>query len=160
VAAERVEVHVERIERHAQVRRGDLGYPARAVRTKDFLYIRNFHPGRWPAGDPEMYFSVGPFGDIDGGPTKDLLLQRRGDAGIVRYFDLATRKRPAEELYDLRKDPQQLENAAGKREYAGAKAVLQTALINWMRQTNDPRAAANADPWDRYPYFGAAGRDR
>ena len=152
-------VFLER-ERHAQVRRGDLGYPARAIRNRDFLYIRNVHPDRWPAGDPEMHFSVGPFGDIDGGPTKDLLLQRRDDPGIARYFALATAKRPAEELYDLRKDPQQLENVAAKPEYSGAKAILQTALQNWMRETHDPRAGNNSDPWDRYPYFGPGGRER
>ncbi len=152
-------VFLER-ERHAQVRRGDLGYPARAIRTKDFLYIRNFRAERWPAGDPDMYVSVGPFGDIDGGPTKELLLQRRDDPALVRYFNLATAKRPAEELYDLRKDPQQIENVASKPGYSGAKTVLQTALQNWMRETGDPRAAANTDPWDRYPYFGPAGRDR
>ncbi|PYJ03758.1 MAG: heparan N-sulfatase, partial [Verrucomicrobia bacterium] len=55
-------VFVER-ERHANVRRGDLSYPARAVRTSDFLYIRNLRPDRWPAGDPEMWKAVGPFGD-------------------------------------------------------------------------------------------------
>jgi N-sulfoglucosamine sulfohydrolase len=152
-------VFLER-ERHAQVRRGDLSYPARAIRNADFLYIRNFHPERWPAGDPDMYFSVGPFGDIDGGPTKDLLLQRRDDPAIARYFNLATAKRPAEELYDVRKDPAQLENVAGNPEYSGARKLLQTALLEWMRQTNDPRATRVADPWDRYAYFGAPGRDR
>ena len=152
-------VFLER-ERHAQVRRGDLGYPARAIRKADFLYIRNFHPERWPAGDPEMYFSVGSFGDIDGGPTKDLLLQRRDDPSIARYFTLATQKRPDEELYDLRKDPAQINNVADRPEYAAAKTILQTALQNWMRETHDPRATGGGDAWDRYPYFGTAGRDR
>jgi N-sulfoglucosamine sulfohydrolase len=156
----RERVFLER-ERHAQVRRGDLGYPARALRNREFLYIWNIHPERWPAGDPEMYFSVGPFGDIDGGPTKDLLLQRREDPTIARYFNLATAKRPQEELYDLRKDPQQLDNVAANPEYAGAKNSLRAALLKWMRDTHDPRAAENSDdPWDRYPYFGAPGRDR
>jgi N-sulfoglucosamine sulfohydrolase len=157
--AGRERVFLER-ERHAQVRRGDLGYPARAIRDKDFLYIRNFHPDRWPAGDPEMYFSVGPFGDIDGGPTKDLLLQKRDDPGVARYFKLATDRRPAEELYDLRKDPQQLNDVAGQAEYSRAKALLQKALLKWMRDTADPRASGNVDSWDRYPYFGSPGRDR
>jgi len=152
-------VFLER-ERHAQVRRGDLSYPARAVRSKDFLYIRNFHPERWPAGDPEMYLSVGPFGDIDGGPTKDLLLQRHNDAALSRYFNLATAKRPAEELYDLRKDPDQLQNVAANAEYAAAKTVLQNMLLTWMRDTHDPRATDETDPWDKYPYFGPAGRER
>ena len=108
-------VFVER-ERHAQVRRGDLSYPARAVRTERFLYIRNFRPDCWPAGDPEMHVAVGPFGDIDGGPSKDLLLARRSDPAIAGAFALATAKRPAEELYDLRKDPDQLVNVAGRRD--------------------------------------------
>ena len=107
-----------------------------------------------------MYVSVGPFGDIDGGPTKDLLLQRRDDPAIAKYFALATAKRPEEELYDLRKDPQQLDNVAAKPEYAGTKRDLRAALLKWMRETNDPRAANSENPWDRYPYFGPAGRDR
>ncbi len=155
----RERVFLER-ERHAQVRRGDLGYPARAIRSKDFLFIWNIHPDRWPAGDPEMYVSVGPFGDIDGGPTKDLLLQHRADSAIARYFTLATAKRPEEELYDLRKDPHQLENLAAKPEYARTKNALRSDLLNWMRGTRDPRAVNRADPWDHYPYFGPAGRDR
>lgn len=146
-------VFVER-ERHAQVRRGDLSYPARALRTDRFLYIRNFRPDRWPAGDPEKYFAVGPFGDIDGGPSKDLLLERRDDPAIARFFTLATAKRPAEELYDLRADPGQLENVAGKSEYARDKAALTTTLERWMRDTNDPRILQDDDRWDKYPYYG------
>ena len=30
----------------------NLGYPARAIRTKEFLYVKNYHPNRWPLGDP------------------------------------------------------------------------------------------------------------
>ena len=41
-------------ERHvAAARPGNLPYPQRAIHTKDFLYIRNFAPNRWPMGDPE-----------------------------------------------------------------------------------------------------------
>ena len=153
----RDQVFVER-ERHAQVRRGDLSYPARAVRTDRFLYIRNFRPDRWPAGDPEMYFAVGPFGDIDGGPSKDLLLERRGDPAIARFFALATAKRPAEELYDLRADPGQLENVAGKPQYARDKAALEALLDKWMRDTHDPRISQDDDRWDKYPYYGNPGK--
>jgi arylsulfatase A-like enzyme len=150
-------VFLER-ERHAQVRRGDGSYPMRAVRTNDFLYVRNLRPDRWPAGDPEMYFSVGPFGDIDGGPTKDLLLARRPDSEIGRFFHLSTERRPAEELYDLRKDPAQVRNVAATAEYAARKAEMRAALDKWMRDTGDPRIASDDDRWDTYPYFGARGR--
>jgi len=150
-------VFVER-ERHAQVRRGDLSYPARAVRTERFLYIRNFRPDRWPAGDPEMYFAVGPFGDIDGGPSKDLLLERRNDPATTRFFELATAKRPAEELYDLKKDPDQLRNVAGQREYESDQKQLKSTLEKWMRDTHDPRISQDDDRWDKYPYYGSPGK--
>ena len=60
-------------ERHAWVRKGGVGYPCRAIRTKDYLYIRNYKPDRWPAGDPTNGVDndpPGPYGDIDAGPTK------------------------------------------------------------------------------------------
>jgi arylsulfatase A-like enzyme len=145
---------VER-ERHANVRKGDLGYPARAIRTREFLYIRNFRPDRWPAGDPEMYFAVGPYGDCDGSPTKDFILARRTDEKFAKFYELCFAKRPAEELYDLARDPHQLTNVAGKTEYSAAKAKLRAELDRWMKETLDPRTTSDDDRWDRYPYFGA-----
>jgi arylsulfatase A-like enzyme len=146
-------VFVER-ERHANVRKGDLSYPVRGIRTREFLYLRNLRPDRWPAGDPETYLAVGPFGDIDGGPSKDVLLNRRQDKDIARFFELACGKRPAEELYDLAKDPWQLSNLVDKKEYADAKEKLSKELDRWMKDTADPRASSDADPWDKYPYYG------
>jgi arylsulfatase A-like enzyme len=146
-------VFVER-ERHANVRRGDLSYPVRAIRTKDYLYIRNFRPDRWPAGDPELYVAVGPFGDIDGGPTKSVLLDRRDDPAIAPLFHLATAKRPAEELYDLKRDPEQVDNVAGRPQYRDAQRRLRAELDAWLRETGDPRMTADDDRWDRFPYFG------
>ncbi|RPI49263.1 MAG: heparan N-sulfatase [Acidobacteria bacterium] len=149
-------VFVER-ERHAHVRAGNLSYPVRAVRTDEWLYIRNFRPDRWPAGDPEMVFSVGPYGDIDGGVSKTLLLERRNDPAIARFFALATAIRPAEELYDLKTDPDQLTNVAADPGRSGAKANLRRMLDEWMRTTGDPRATVDDDRWDRYPYYGQPG---
>jgi len=145
-------------ERHANVRKGDLSYPIRAIRTGEFLYIRNLRPDRWPAGDPEMYFSVGPFGDSDSSPSKDLLLDRRNDPEIAKYFRLAFDKRPAEELYDLKKDPGQINNVADQAEYARDRQKLRSMLDQWMKETGDPRAVSDDDRWDRYPYFGQPGR--
>jgi arylsulfatase A-like enzyme len=147
-------VFLER-ERHANVRRGNLGYPCRAVRTREFLYIRNFHPERWPAGDPQMWKAVGPFGDIDGGPSKELVLKGLDDNVLGRFFQLACGKRPHEELYDVRQDPYELTNLADRPEYAQTKRTLTKSLDEWMRTTNDPRASATDDRWDRYPYFGS-----
>ncbi len=146
-------VFVER-ERHANVRKGDLSYPSRAVRTRDFLYIRNFRPDRWPAGDPEMWMAVGPFGDCDGSPSKDFILEHRAEPEFVRFFQLDFAKRPAEELYDLRRDPDQVVNVAGRADYAAAKKKMRHQLDRWMTDTADPRATTDDDRWDAYPYFG------
>lgn len=150
-------VFVER-ERHANVRRGDLSFPARAIRTRDHLYIRNLRPDRWPAGDPELYHSVGPFGDIDDGPSKQVLLRRRDEATITPFAALALDKRPAEELYVLSADPHQLRNVAADPAHAATTAALRSELEAWMRDTGDPRAAGDDDRWDRYPYFGGPAR--
>lgn len=146
-------VYLER-ERHANVRAGDLSYPARAVRTAGFLYIRNLRPDRWPAGDPEMYKAVGPFGDVDGSPTKDWILDHRDEPAIAPFFQLAFAKRPAEELYDLQSDPFEMKNVADKPEHAEAKRRLRADLDQWMKETADPRIISDDDRWDRYPYVG------
>ena len=147
-------VFVER-ERHANVRKGDLSYPARAIRTKEFLYIRNFRPDRWPAGDPEKYKAVGPFGDCDGSPSKEFMLEHRSEAPFAKLFHLAFDKRPAEELYDLAKDPYQLTNVAGDEGYGVMKKKLRVMLDGWLGSTGDPRVLHDDDRWDGYPYFGA-----
>jgi arylsulfatase A-like enzyme len=146
-------VFLER-ERHANVRKGDLSYPSRAVRTKDFLYIRNLRPERWPAGDPEMHKAVGPYGDCDNSPTKSFIIENRGKKEGAKYFELAFGKRPAEELYDLKSDPEQLKNVADTKDFAEAKEKLRRALGEWMKRTNDPRVDEKKDAWSTYEYFG------
>ena len=144
-------------ERHANVRAGDLSYPSRAIRSDKFLYIRNLRPDLWPAGDPQMWKAVGPFGDIDGGPTKQLLLQRRLDEGFANLFKLACDKRPEEELFDLSKDPNCLRNVAGTSEYRQEQLRMRAGLDKWMSSTGDPRSAGGGayDAFDHYKYFGA-----
>ena len=44
-------------ERHSSSRYNNWTYPQRALRTPQFLYICNFKPDRWPAGDPR---TLGP----------------------------------------------------------------------------------------------------
>jgi arylsulfatase A-like enzyme len=148
-------VFVER-ERHAHVRAGNLGYPVRAVRTERYLYVRNLAPDRWPAGDPELVFSVGPFGDVDDGPTKRAVLaDRNSDA-----FRLAFARRPAEELYDLARDPWQIANVAIAAEHADALAELRRLLDGYCAATGDPRRQDGEAPFDSYPYYGAPAKGR
>jgi arylsulfatase A-like enzyme len=151
---DRDRVFIER-ERHANVRAGDLSYPVRALRTRDFLYVRNLRPDRWPAGDPVMWKAVGEFGDCDNGPSKEFILTHRESA--ARPFQLAFARRPAEELYDLVKDPHQVNNVASQPQFAAALNRLRADLDRWMQETKDPRVT-DGDDFDRYPYFGDARR--
>jgi len=142
-------VFVER-ERHANVRKGDVGYPSRAIRTRDFLYIWNLRPERWPAGDPEMWKAVGAFGDCDNGPTKSEILKNPGS----KFFSLAFGKRPGEELYDLKRDPSQMQNVAADPKYASDKKEMHRRLEKWMTDTKDPRLGGKGDEFETYTYYG------
>ena len=140
-------------ERHAFVRKGGPGYPARALRTRKHLYIRNYAPDLWPAGDPPL------FGDVDAhmlhfpSPTKMFLLQRPDDPDFSSLFQLAFSKRPAEELYDLAQDPHQMNNVAGDLSYASVKEDLVSQLQVYLETTGDPREVGGAMKWDRAQYF-------
>jgi uncharacterized sulfatase len=135
-------------ERHAWCREGGLGYPCRALRTRRYLYIRNFRPERWPAGDPEGY------GDIDGSPSKSFMMAHRDDPKVAPLFALAFAKRPAEELYDLEKDPSEFVNVADRPGYADTRRKLAAELQEYLTATNDPRARGEGDFWDETEYYG------
>lgn len=142
-------------ERHAWgAREGNLGYPCRAIRTYDFLYIRNYEPERWPAGDPPYY------GDIDVhdlayySASKEYMIRHQNDPDVNHLFQLAFGKRPSEELYDVRKDPNQMDNIADNPGYAIIKKSLADQLTEYLKNTRDPRALGLEAKWDAYPHYG------
>jgi N-sulfoglucosamine sulfohydrolase len=135
-------------ERHTQMRAGGVGYPMRSVRTREFLYIRNYEPDRWPSGDPP------DFGDIDNGPSKEFVVTQKDSAEYSKFYQLACGKRPAEELYDLKLDPAQQANVATDRKYAGMRDKLSKMLQDYQVRTQDPRATGGKVIWDSSPYYG------
>lgn len=144
-------------ERHSSSRWNNLTYPQRAMRTPDYLYIRNFKPNRWPAGAPQKYRPDGSlepmhlaYHDIDSSPTLTQLVARRDDEEIGKYLDLAVGKRPEEELFDLAADPGCLENLAKSPDHAELLAELRTELDAYLEKTGDPRATGNERIWDDY----------
>jgi N-sulfoglucosamine sulfohydrolase len=140
-------------ERHTWCRPEGVGYPMRAIRTADYLYIRNYEPDRWPNGDPDFESPhQGTIGDSDACPTKTYMIEHASDPQVARYFQLAWAKRPAEELYDVRNDPDQLHNLAGDPAHARTRQSLRQRLESYLKETGDPRSRGEA-PWDGYPYY-------
>lgn len=134
-------------ERHSHARFDNLGYPARALRTREFLYIRNFAPDRYPAGDPEGYY------DIDGSPTKKYLLENRDKPGVRELFELTCGKNPPEQLYDIARDPGCLRNLAGSPEFGAVLEELRRELETTLREQQDPRVLGRGDIFESYPRF-------
>jgi N-sulfoglucosamine sulfohydrolase len=136
------------------------GTPMRAVRTHDFLYIRNFRPDRWPAGTPHADKAVSEgrwLADCDNGPTKLFMVEHRDDdAAHRRLYDVAFARRPAEELYDLRKDPGQMADVAEEKAYGRVKERLAARLLAELEATGDPRVLGAAERLETYPYYGGS----
>lgn len=139
-------------ERHAFVRQGGAGYGGRSIRTRDFLYIRNYDYERWPAGDPPL------FGDVDAhmlhypSPTKLFVLQHKEEESN-EYFRLAFDKRPYEELYELKTDPFQMHNLASKKKYEKTKELLSSQLDDYLKETKDPRIVGGDLKWIGAEYY-------
>ena len=144
------------MERHDGCRQGGKGYPCRAIRTQEFLYIYNFEATRWPSGspDPSVCARSIPYGEIDSSPTKTYMMEHRSLYGIARLAELAFGMRPTEELYDLKEDPHQMVNLAGKHEWTKTQGALHQRLFDHLRDTRDPRVVGGNVDWDYYPYYG------
>lgn len=140
-------------ERNDVGRPRDEGYPIRGLVTDDNLYLLNFATNRWPAGNPETGYL-----DCDGSPTKtEILNAHRKDPGDL-HWALCFGRRPAEELYDLKADPDCLHNLAGQPDRVELKKRLQQQLLDQLRAQEDPRVLGQGRVFDQYPYAEAAHR--
>ncbi len=133
-------------ERHDIGRPGDAGYPIRGIVQGNLLYLRNFAPDRWPAGNPETGYLA-----VDGSPTKSEILNLRRSGGDSRYWEMAFGKRGAEELYNIGEDPACLRNLAGDLEHEPARQRLADLLATRLSEQGDPRMAGQGDIFDAYP---------
>jgi len=111
-------------------------YPMRAIRTRTHSYILNLaHPLDYPIA-----------GDVAGSPSwkaisadPSILIGRRSQAAYL--------KRSSEELYDLSRDPDELNNVAADPAYAAVKAALAERLRAVRAASKDPWLAGQTDPY-------------
>jgi len=134
-------------ERHDVGRPFDQGYPIRGIIKDGYLYLKNFEPSRWPAGNPETGYL-----NTDGSPTKSLILEMRRKGQDVHYWEMNFGKRPGEELYHIAGDPLCMDNLAGKEEFDALKNAMRETLFAELREEEDPRILGKGDIFQEYLY--------
>jgi N-sulfoglucosamine sulfohydrolase len=160
-------------ERHvAAAREENRPYPMRALRTDGFLYIRNFAPERWPMGAPYAAAQPGSppsreeletntfaaYPDMDASPTKSWLIWQRDEPAWKWHFDFAFGKRPGEELYDLRLDPNESHNVAADPAYTADKEKMSAQLLQTLTAAGDPRVTGDGQTFEQSPFTDASER--
>jgi arylsulfatase A-like enzyme len=135
------------------------GYPSRAIRTGQWLLILNLEPDRWPMGVPGgamlpsgHTWDQGRFLDAGSSPTKDVLMESFNDYEGRTLWNLAFGKRPEVELYHVTEDPFQLHNLAGLPENKERVERLRRQLVEYLRETGDPRFTDAEVVFDTAPY--------
>jgi N-sulfoglucosamine sulfohydrolase len=91
--------------------------PIRAVRTENYKYIKNFE-------------SLNTLYQIP--------LDIRRDPSGVYMKDFINHPRAEEELYDLQRDPNEMNNLINNSGYQDIKIKMKHKLFEWMKKTNDP----------------------
>lgn len=134
-------------ERHDTGRPHDWGYPIRSIIRDGWLYMINYEPTRWPVGNPEAGYL-----NTDGGATKTEILNARRRDPQDRHWALCFGKRGDEELYDLTRDPDCLNNLAVAPGQQDRKAQLKQQLEARLKEQGDPRMFGNGGVFEAEPY--------
>lgn len=132
-------------ERHDVGRPNDQGYPIRGLVRGDYLYIKNFETGRWPAGNPETGYM-----NVDASPTKTEVLKTRRNKNTEYMWELSFGKRDAEELYNIKKDKDCMTNLIGDKKMQQIKIAMGKELIDKLKEQGDPRMFGKGDVFDNY----------
>jgi N-sulfoglucosamine sulfohydrolase len=102
-------------------------YPMRAMRTREYKYIVNLAaPLEFPIA-----------GDIASSPTWRAIAARPSVGLGARTVD-AFLHRPAEELYDLRKDPAEVHNLAADPAHRPVLERMRAEMMKFRADTRDP----------------------
>lgn len=130
-------------ERNDVGRPNDEGYPIRGIVKDGMMYLHNFETNRWPGGVVETGYK-----DTDDSPTKTAVLEAKKIPALKHFFDASFGKLPADQLFDLRRDPDCMTNLAATVSFA----ALQKQLFDELKQQDDPRMLGNGRIYDEYPY--------
>ncbi|RAO75979.1 sulfatase [Dyella jiangningensis] len=114
----------------------DQYYPTRSLRTRRYSYFMNLQPSlRVPIAS-----------DVALSPSWKAITTTPGARLGKRTLD-AFEHRPAEELYDLDADPDEVVNVAGDAAHAKVLDDLRRQLAHWRTTTRDPWMAGVTNPF-------------
>lgn len=102
-------------------------YPMRAIRTKKYRYIQNIYPELEYPFATDLFISKTWQGILKRKPEK------MGKRNLKTFL-----KRPAEELYDLAKDPVEANNLIDDANYKEVLSDLRNRLNAMRNETDDP----------------------
>jgi hypothetical protein len=123
----------------------------RAVRDRQYKYIRNFNPGR-PYAQYIDYMEQMPTMREWRRLYKDHMNALGPDYGkalnSVQLLFFSPEK-PAEELYDVVQDPYEVRNLAGSATHQAVLARMREALNDWQRETADLGSVPEAELRER-----------
>lgn len=139
-------------EKHTLARPGLVGFPRRALHTKDWTYIINYEPDRYPAGREDTLLPGWDiYGDIDPSGSKSFFLSKPEFPDKQRLFELSFGKVPREELFRKSTDPDMVKNLATNPAFQDTLNSLRTKLNAYLNRHHDPRMKG-VSPWDDYNY--------
>ena len=141
-------------ERHDVGRPDDVGYPMRGIVKGEYLYIRNFKPDRWPAGNPETGYLA-----TDGGATKSAILDLRRSGENDQFWQWNFGKRSEEELYRISEDPYCMNNLMADPGNETLYQEMKEQLMALLEEQQDPRIVGNGAVFDNYIYSDERSRD-
>lgn len=119
----------------------DYAASQRAIRTRNFLYIRNDLP-KHPRTPPA---------DAVRSPTYVTMRALQADGKLApEQATCFVSPAPSEELYDVQNDPHCLHNLAANSDQEGTLKQLRDRLTTWARETNDTLPSVfTPDKFDR-----------
>jgi uncharacterized sulfatase len=89
---------------------------------------------------------------MDASPTKAWLVREFTEPRWRWHYDYAFGKRPSEELYDLRNDPDQTRNLASDPAFAARRRELGERLTKVLTDAKDPRVTGDGKTFERSPF--------
>lgn len=116
-------------------------YPIRAITDGTYQYIRNMR-------SENIYIEKHVMGQMSWHQYWPSWVFESTENEHTNYVVNRYMVRPEEELYDSRRDPDNMDNLIGREEFSAVQDKLSRALDKWLEDLNDP--GVEMDTWEYY----------